>query len=92
LSNRVVYNIQHHATGSAQTNASVHGECEKRRKMQKSWNCVSDSSVMYLRSWAGGIEWPRRRWDGTAIGVHAGFRERSGTIAFGKHQQTQKQM
>ena len=46
LSNRVVYNIQHHATGSAQTNVSVHDECEKRRKMQKSWIYVNDISVM----------------------------------------------
>ena len=86
LSDKVVYNMQHHAMESAPINASAYGKCEKRRKMRKSWSCVSDSSVMYLRSWTGGIEWSRRRWDGTAIGVHAGFRERSGTTAIGKHQ------
>jgi len=74
------------ARSCAPMTASAYGKCEKRRKMRKSWSCVSGSSVMYLRSWTGGIEWSRRRWDGTSIGVHAGFRERSGTTSIGKHQ------
>ncbi len=86
LSDRVVYNMKHHAMESTPINVSAYGKCEKRRKMRKSWSCVSDSSVMYLRSLSGGIEWSRRRWDGTAIGVHAGFRERIGTTAIGKCQ------
>jgi hypothetical protein len=55
-------------------------------KTLKFYRYESDSSETYPRSSAGGIEWISRPWDGIAIDMHAGYRERSGTSAIGRHQ------
>ena len=72
--------------GSVPNNTNEYGKCGKWMKVLRCWSYESDNSATYLRSLTGGIGWIPRRWDGFAIGVHAGFRERSGIPVIGRHQ------